>query len=129
MWAYLGFGGLAGLFLFLIISFRRFQYFNLHSSSLKLCFTNLVLEIQDNLSLIFVFIRDIKLDLFYSFSAIPHNYGSYLKIQAQLCPICQNLINPKTIQVLILWPLFGSLDRESWAVYDLMRLSFVAFIK
>ena len=42
-----------------------------------------------------VFIRDIKLDLFYSFSAIPHHYGSYLKIQAQVCPICQNLINPK----------------------------------
>ena len=37
-----GFGGLAGLFLFLIISFSRFQYFNLHFGSLKLCFTNLV---------------------------------------------------------------------------------------
>ena len=49
-----GFGGLAGLFLFLIISFSRFQYFNLHFGSLKLCFTNLVLEIQDNLSLIFL---------------------------------------------------------------------------
>ena len=45
---------IAGLFLFLIISFSRFQYFNLHFGSLKLCFTNLVLEIQDNLSLIFV---------------------------------------------------------------------------
>ena len=45
---------IAGLFLFLIISFSRFQYFNLHFSSLKLCFTNLVLEIQDNLSLIFL---------------------------------------------------------------------------
>ena len=44
-----GFGGLAGLFLFLIISFSRFQYFNLHFGSLKLCFTNLVLEIQVNL--------------------------------------------------------------------------------
>ena len=121
---------IAGLLLFLIISFSRFQYFNLHFGSLKLSFTNLVLEIQDNLSLIFsVFIRDIKLDLFYSFSAIPHHYGSYLKIQAQVCPICQNLINPKTIQVLILWPLFGSLDRVSWVVYDLMRLSSVAFIK
>ena len=59
MWAHLGFwdsgfGGLAGLFLFLIISFSRFQCFNLHFGSLKLCFTNLVLEIQDNLSLIFV---------------------------------------------------------------------------
>ena len=54
MWVYLGFGGLASLFLFLIISFSRFQYFNLHFGSLKLCFTNLVLEIQDNLSLIFL---------------------------------------------------------------------------
>ena len=35
----------------------------------------------------------------------------------------------KTIQVLILWPLFGSLDRKSLVVYDLMRLSSVAFIK
>ena len=49
-----GFGGLAGLFLFPIISFSRFQYFNFHFGSLKLCFTNLVLEIQDNLSLIFL---------------------------------------------------------------------------
>ena len=59
MWAYLGFGdsgfwGLPGLFLFLIISFSRFQCFNLHFGSLKLCFTNLVSEIQDNLSLIFL---------------------------------------------------------------------------
>ena len=45
---------IAGFFLFLIISFSRFQYFNLHFGSLKLCFTNLVLEIQDNLSLIFL---------------------------------------------------------------------------
>ena len=45
---------IAGLFLFLIISFSRFQYFNFHFGSLKLCFTNLVLEIQDNLSLIFL---------------------------------------------------------------------------
>ena len=45
---------IAGLFLFLIISFSRFQYFNLHFGSLKLCFPNLVLEIQDNLSLIFL---------------------------------------------------------------------------
>ena len=55
----LTFGGrqalqIAGLFLFLIISFSRFQYFSLHFGSLKLCFTNLVLEIQDNLSLIFL---------------------------------------------------------------------------
>ena len=56
MWAYLdlgiqGLGGLADLFMFLIISI--FQCFNFHFGSLKLCFTNLVLEIQDNLSLTF----------------------------------------------------------------------------
>ena len=60
MWAYLGFGGLAGLVLFLVISFSRFQYFKLHFGSLKLCFTNLVLEIQDNLSLIFLSSLEIK---------------------------------------------------------------------
>ena len=77
-----GFGGLASLFLFLIISFSRFQYLNLHFGLLKLCFTNLVLEIQDNLSLIFLSSLEIsKLDLFYSFSVILHHYGSYLKIQ------------------------------------------------
>ena len=59
MWAYLGFGdsgfwGFGQFILFLIISFSRFQYFNLHFGSLKLCFTNLVLEIQNNLSLIFL---------------------------------------------------------------------------
>ena len=59
MWAYLGFGdsgfwGFHWFILFLIISFSRFQYFNLHFGSLKLCFTNLVSEIQDNLSLIFL---------------------------------------------------------------------------
>ena len=49
-----GFWGFGQFILFLIISFSRFQYFNLHFGSLKLCFTNLVLEIQDNLSLIFL---------------------------------------------------------------------------
>ena len=53
-WGFGVLGGLASLFLFLIISFSRFQYFNLQFGSLKLCFTNLVLEIQDNLSLIFL---------------------------------------------------------------------------
>ena len=121
---------IAGLFLFLIISFSRFQYFNLYFGSLKLCFTNLVLEIQDNLSLIFLSSLEISnLIYFTHFRLSPHHYGSYLKIQAQVYPIYQNLINPKTIQLLILWPLFGSLDRESWVVYDLMRLSSVAFIK
>ena len=121
---------IAGLFLFLIISFGRFQYFDLDFGSLKLCFTNLVLEIQDNLFLIFLSSLEISnLIYFAHFRLSPIIMGSYLKIQAQVCPICQNLINPKTIQVLILWPLFGLLDRESWVVYDLMRLSSVAFIK
>ena len=96
MWAYLGLGGLASLFLFLIISFSRFQFFNLHFVSLKLCFTNLVLEIQDNLSLIFLSSLEISnLIYFTHFSAIPHHYGSYLKIQAQVCPICQNINKSK----------------------------------
>ena len=86
-----GFGGLAGLFLFMIISFSRFQFFNLHFGSLKLCFTNLDLEIQDNLSLIFLYSLEISNLIYFShFSAIPHHYGSYLKIQAQVCPMCQN---------------------------------------
>ena len=59
-----GFGGLANLYLFLIISFSRFQYFNLYFGSLKLCFANLVLEIQDNLSLIFLSSLEIS-DLIY----------------------------------------------------------------
>ena len=91
-----GFGGLASIFLFLIISFSRFQYFNLHFGSLKLCFTNLFLEIQDNLSLILLSSLEISnLIYFTHFRAIPHHYESYLKIQAQACPICQNSINPK----------------------------------
>ena len=83
--------------LFLIISFSRFQYFNLHFGSLKLCFTNLVLEIQDILSLIFLSSLEISNLIYFThfrLSLIDH-YGSYLKIQAQICPICQNLINPK----------------------------------
>ena len=95
-----GFGGLASLILFLIISFSRFQCFNLHFGSLKLCFTNLVLEIQDNLSLIFLSLLEISnLIYFTHFSAIPHHYGSYLKIQAQVCPICQNFNQSKTIRL------------------------------
>ena len=71
-----GFGGLAGLFFFLIISFRRRQYFNLHFGSLKLCFTNLVLEIQDNLSLIFLSSLEISnLIYFAHFRLTPHHYG------------------------------------------------------
>ena len=55
---------IASLFLFLVISFSRFQYFNLHFGLFKLCFTNLVLEIQDNLSLIFLSSLEIS-DLIY----------------------------------------------------------------
>ena len=57
-----GFGVLVvwPVYLFLIFSFSRFQYFNLHFGSLRLCFTNLVLEIQDNLSLIFLFSLEIS---------------------------------------------------------------------
>ena len=103
--------------LFLIISFSRFQFLNLHFGSLKLCFTNLVLEIQENLSQIFLSSLEItNLIYFYHFSAIPHHYGSYLKIQAQVCPICQNFNQSKNNQIMILWPLFSSLDRESWVV-------------
>ena len=70
----------------------------------------------------------IKLDLFYSFSAIPHHYGHISNSSPGLSNM-PKVNQSKTIQVLILWPLFGSLDRESWVVYDLMRLPSVAFIK
>ena len=120
---------IASLFLFLIISFSRFQYFNLYFGSLKLCFTNLVSEIQDNLSLIFLSSLEISNLI----------YFTHFRLSPSLWVISQNsspgLSNmpkfnqSKTIQVLILWPLFGSLDRESWVVYDLMRLSSVALIK
>ena len=104
----------------------RIRSFVLFIWFVKTLFYKFGFRIQDNLSLIFLSSLELsKLIYFTHF----HHYGSYLKIQAQVCPICQSLINPKTIQVLILWPLFGSLDRESWVVYDLMRLSSVAFIK
>ena len=76
-----GFGGLAGLFLFLIISFSRFQYFNLQFGSLRLCFTNLVSEIQDNFSNISVFIRDIKRDYFTHFRLSPIILGHISKFK------------------------------------------------
>ena len=101
MWAYLGFGDsgfwdLAGLFLFLIISFSRFQYFNLHFGSLKLWFTNLVLEIQDNLSLIFLSSLEISnLIYFTHFRLSPIIIGHISKFIPRFCPTCQNLINPK----------------------------------
>ena len=96
----LGFWGLAGLSLFLIISFSRFQYFNLHFGSLKLCFTNLVLEIQDTLSLIFLSSLEISnLIYFTHFRLSPIIMGHISKIQAQVRPICQNLIQSKTIRL------------------------------
>ena len=86
--------------LFLIISFSRFQYFNLHFGSLKLCFTNLVLEIHDNLSLIFLSSLEISnLIYFTHFQLSPIIMGHTSKLQAQVCPICQNLIQSKTIRL------------------------------
>ena len=86
--------------LFLIISFSRFQYFNLHFGSLKLCFTNLVLEIHDNLSLIFLSSLEISnLIYFTHFRLSPIIMGHISKFQAQVCPICQNLIQSKTIRL------------------------------
>ena len=103
-------------FIFYSDYFSRFQYFNFHFGSLKLCFTNLVLEIQDNLSLIFLSSSEISnLIYFTHFRLFPNHYGLYLKIQAQVCPICQNLINPKHSGY-DLWPLFSSLYHESWVV-------------
>ena len=100
MWAYLGFGdsgfwGFGRFILFLIISFSRFQYFNLHFGSLKFCFTNLVLEIQDNLSLIFLSSLEISNLIYFTHFRLSPIIMGHLKIQAQVCPICQNLINPK----------------------------------
>ena len=121
MWAYLGFGdpgfeGLAGLFLFLIISFSRFQYFNLHFGSLKLCFTNLVLEIQDNLSLIFLSSLEISnLIYFAHFRLSPIIMGHTSKFKPRFVQYAKSN-QSKNNQIMILWPLFCSLDRESWLV-------------
>ena len=63
-----GFGilGFGRFILLLLISLSRFQYFNLHFGSLTHCFKELVLDIQNILSLIFsVLIRDVKIDLFF----------------------------------------------------------------
>ena len=49
----LGFWGFGRFILFLLISFSRFQYFHLHFGLLTHCFTELVLDIQNILSLIF----------------------------------------------------------------------------
>ena len=103
--------------LFLIISFSRFQYFNLHFGSLKLCFTNLVLEIQDNLSPIFLSQLEISnLIYFTHFRLSPIIMGH---ISNNSSPGLSNMPKSNSIQnnqVMILWPLFGSLDRESWVV-------------
>ena len=91
-----GFWGFSWFILFLIISFGRFQYFNLHFGSLKLCFTNLVLEIQDNLSLIFLSSLEISNLIYFTHFRLSIIMGHISKfVQAQVCPICQNLINPK----------------------------------
>ena len=95
-----GFGGLAGLFLFLIISFSRFQYFNLHFGSLKLCFTNLGSEIQDNLSLSFLSSLEIS-NLIYSthFRLSPITMGHISKFKPRFVQYAKILINPKTIRL------------------------------
>ena len=95
-----GFWGFGWFILFLIISFSRFQYFNLHFGSLKLCFTNMVSVIQDNLSLIFLSSLEISnLIYFTHFRLSLIIMGHISKIQAQVCPICQNLIQSKTIRL------------------------------
>ena len=103
--------------LFLIISFSRFQYFNLHFGSLKLRFTYLVLEIQDNFSLIFLSSLEISnLIYFTHFRLFPIIMGHISKYSS---PGLSNMPKSNSIQnnqVMILWPLFGSLDRESWVV-------------
>ena len=97
-----GFGvlGVWPVYFVLIIPFSRFQYFNLQFGSLMLCFTNLVLEIQDNLSLIFLSSLEISnLIHFTHFRLSPIIMGHISKIQAQVCPICQNLSQSKTIRL------------------------------
>ena len=134
MWACLGFRdlefwGFGRFILFLIISFSRFQYFNLHFGSLKLCFTNLVLEIQDNLSLIFLSSLEISNLIYF----IHFRYPPSLWVLSQnSSPGLSNMSKSNSIQnnqVMILWPLFGSLDPSLGWFDDLMRLSSVAFIK
>ena len=102
--------------LFLIISFSRFQYFNLHFGSLKLCFTNLVLEIQDNLSLIFLSsLETSNLIYFTHFRLSPIIMGHISKFKPRFVQYAKSN-SIQNNQVMILWPLFGSLDRESWVV-------------
>ena len=91
-----GFWGFGRFILFLIISFSRFQYFNLHFGSLKLCFTNLVLEIQDNLSLIFLSSLEISnLIYFTHFRLSPIIMGHISKFEPSFVQYAKNLINPK----------------------------------
>ena len=82
--------------LFLIISFSRFQYFDLHFGSLKLCFTNLVLEIQDNLSLIFLSSFEISTLIYFThFRLSPIIMGHISKFKPRFVQYAKNLINPK----------------------------------
>ena len=102
--------------LFLIISFSRFQYFNFHFGSLKLCFTNLVLEIQDNLSLIFLSSLEISNLIYFTHFRLSPIIMGHLKNSS---PGLSNMPKSNSIQnnqVMILWPIFGSLDRESCVV-------------
>ena len=102
--------------LFLIISFSRFQYFNLHFGSLKLCFTNLVSEVQDNLSLIFLSSLEISnLIYFTHFRLSPIIMGHISKFKRRFVQYAKSN-SIQNNQVMILWPLFGSFDRESWVV-------------
>ena len=104
------------LILFLISFFSRFQYFILHFGSLKLCFTNLVLEIQDNLSLIFLSLLEISNLIYLLIFGYP---PSLWVISQNSSPGLSHMPKSNSIQnnqVTILWPLFGSLDRESWVV-------------
>ena len=103
-----GFWGFGWFILFLIISFSRFQYFNFHFGSLKLCFTNLVLEIQDNLSLIFLSSVEISNLIYFThfrLSAIIMGHISKFKprfvqyAKVMLIFSCQSLIQSKTIRL------------------------------
>ena len=102
MWAYLGFGDSGfwgfGRFKFVsdLFSFSRFQYFIFHFGSLKLCFTNLVSEIQDNLSLIFLSSLEIS-NLIYvtHFRLSPIIMGHISKFKPRFVQYAKILINPK----------------------------------
>ena len=68
----LGFWGLGRFIMFLLISFSRFQYFNLHFGSLIHWSAKLVLGTQNTSALtFFVLVRDAKIDLFTHFRLFP----------------------------------------------------------